>query len=340
MRAVVYTETGDPGVLRMTELDEPDPAPGEVRVALTHSGVNPTDWKSRQGSSAGGGLAFEHQVPNQDGAGVIDAVGAGVDPYRIGQRVWVWEAAYQRPGGTAQDKTVVPQRQAVTLPDDIPLEWGAAIGIPFMTAHRCLTVAESGPARLGPGALLGRTVLVAGGAGAVGNAAIQLARWAGATVITTVSSPDKAELATRAGAHHCLDYRQEDVAARVAELAPQGVDVVVEVAPGANSSLDAAVIAPNGVVAIYANNGGDDMNLAVRASMGHNVRWQFVLVYTEPDEAKHEAIGAISAALEQGAVRIGDGAGIPIHHFPLARTAEAHAAVERAAVGKVIVDIR
>ena len=140
----------------------------------------------------------------------------------VGERVWIWEAAYQRPDGTAAEYTVVPARQAVLLGADASFELGAALGIPFLTAHRCLTVAESLPDRLGPGSLTGHTVLVQGGAGAVGNAAIQLARWADATVITTVSSPEKAQLAAAAGADHVVDYRQQDVVAEVRKIAPEG----------------------------------------------------------------------------------------------------------------------
>ena len=156
--------------------------------------------------------------------------------------------------------------------------------MPFLTAHRCLTVTEDGPTRLGPGTLEGRTVLVAGGAGAVGNAAIQLARWSDATVITTVSSPEKAQLAARAGADHVIDYRRQDVVAEVRAIAPHGVNTIVEVSPAANAAIDAEVLARHGSVAVYANNGGSEMELPVRPSMVPNARWQFVLVYTAPDD--------------------------------------------------------
>ncbi|HZB29038.1 MAG TPA: NADPH:quinone reductase, partial [Streptosporangiaceae bacterium] len=198
MKAIVYTRTGGTDVLRLVDRPMPAPGPGEVRIKVHVSGVNPTDWKSRSGA-ASMGSGFPEQVPNQDGSGVIDAVGDGVDAGRVGQRVWLWEAAYRRPSGTAQEYLVLPERQAVPLPDGASFDLGASIGIPAITAHRCLTVADGGPERLAPGALSGRTVLVAGGAGAVGNSAIQLARWAGATVVTTVSGPEKARLASAAG---------------------------------------------------------------------------------------------------------------------------------------------
>jgi NADPH2:quinone reductase len=182
MRAVVYSEAGGPDVLRLVERPVPEPGPGEVRVRVRVSGVNPTDWKARRGE-----LAFPEVVPNQDGAGTIDGVGEGVDASRVGERVWVWEAAWQRPDGTAQEYVVLPERQAVRLPDGVSFDAGASLGIPALTAHRCLTLSELGPSRLAPGALAAQTILVAGGAGAVGHAEIQLARWAGARVITTVS---------------------------------------------------------------------------------------------------------------------------------------------------------
>lgn len=338
-RAVVYTRTGGPEVLSLTTRPVPDPGPGEVRVRVLRSGVNPTDWKSRRGS--GPGQAVDPaQVPGQDGAGVVDAVGRGVPAERVGQRVWLWEAAHNRPGGgTAQEVTTVPAAQAVPLPDGASLDLGAALGIPFITAHRCLTVTEDGPQHLGPGALAGRAVLVHGGAGAVGNAAVQLARWSGATVVATVSSPEKAHLAAAAGADHVVDHRQQDVVEEVRKVAPDGVSTVVEVAPGANAAVDSAVLAMHGSVAVYADDGGGDLSLTVRDLMVPNARWQFVLVYTAHRDAKARAVADVSAALRDGALRVGRDAGLPLHHHPLHDAARAHAAVEGSAVGKVILDV-
>jgi NADPH2:quinone reductase len=338
VRAISYRRTGGPDVLELVDLPVPDPGPGEVLVRLAFSGVNPTDWKSRSGATAGA-LADDHQIPNQDGAGTVEAVGQGVDPAVTGQRVWVWEAAWQRRWGTAAEYTVVPARQAVLLGEGTPFELGAALGIPFLTAHRCLTLGESLPDRLGPGALTGRTVLVQGGAGAVGNAAIQLARWADATVVATVSSPRKAQLAAAAGASHVVDYRQQDVVTEVRKVAPKGVDVVVEVAPATNAAVDAQLVGPHGAVAIYANNGGDEVTLPVRTQMTPNAQWHFVLVYSEPERAKVLAVEDVNAAVLDGAVRVGEEAGLPLHVHPLAQTAEAHRAVEEGAVGKVLVDV-
>jgi NADPH:quinone reductase len=337
-RAAVYTETGEAAVIHTVETPVRDPGPGEVRVRIRRSGVNPTDWKSCRGSEPGTPIE-PPQVPNHDGAGIVDAVGAGVEAALRGLRVWTVEAAYQRPDGTAQDYAIVPARHVVTLPDSASYDLGAALGVPFVTAHRCLTVTEEGPRRLGPGTLQDRVVLVAGGAGAVGNAAIQLARWSDATVITTVSSPDKAQLAAAAGADHVIDYRQVDVAAEVRRISPRGVDTIVEVSPAQNAALDAAVIARLGSVAMYANNGGNEFALPIRSQMAPNARWQFVLLYTAPAEAKAWAMEDVSAAVLDGAVAVGEHAGLPLHHFTLDQTAEAHAAVESGVVGKVLIDV-
>jgi NADPH2:quinone reductase len=334
MRAVVYSEAGEPDVLRLVERPVPEPGPGEVRVRVRVSGVNPTDWKARRGE-----LAFPEVVPNQDGAGTIDAVGVGVDASRAGERVWVWEAAWQRADGTAQEYVVLPERQAVRLPDGVSFDAGASLGIPALTAHRCLTVSELGPRRLAPAALAGRTVLVAGGAGAVGHAAIQLARWAGARVITTVSGDEKATLAQAAGAEHVLNYRDRDSLDQIRSLAPDGVDVVVELAPAANAALDAAVLAPNGTVAIYAGEGGGEFQMSVSELMSRNIRYQFLLVYTVPPAVKDQAVADVSSAAADGALPVGEDAGLPLHRFTLERAAEAHAAVERATVGKVLIDV-
>jgi NADPH2:quinone reductase len=339
MKAVVYSQAGGPEVLRLVERPVPEPEPGEVRVRVQVSGVNPTDWKSRRGGTSGV-LAFPELVPNQDGAGTIDAVGEGVDVSRVGERVWLWEAAWQRADGTAQEYVVLPERQAVRMPEDISFDVGASLGIPALTAHRCLTVSELGPDRLGPGALAAQTVLVAGGAGAVGHAAIQLARWAGARVISTVSSGEKARLAQAAGADQVVNYRRPDAIDDIRRLAPNGVDVVVEVAPAANAALNAAVLAADGTVVVYATDGGSELELSVGELMFRNVRYQFVLVYTVSPAAKDHAVADVGAAAADGALPVGDVAGLPLHRFRLEETADAHSAVEGGVVGKVLIDIR
>ncbi|TFV88697.1 NADPH:quinone reductase [Blastococcus sp. CT_GayMR20] len=335
MRAISYREPGGPDVLQLVDRPVPEPGPGEVRVRVAFSGVNPTDWKSRTRNPPGP----DGQIPNQDGAGTVDAVGQGVDPVPVGERVWIWEAAWQRPFGTAAEYTVVPARQTVLLGPEASFELGAALPIPFLTAHRCLTVAESLPDRMGPGSLNGRTVLVQGGAGAVGNAAIQLARWADATVIATVSSPAKAQLAAAAGADHVVNYRQQDVVTEVGKIAPQGVDAIVEVSAAVNAAVDARVIALHGSVAMYADDGGAEVTVPVRLQMTANARWQFVLIYTEPARAKEIAVEDVNAAVLDGAIRVGREAGLPLHVFPLEQTAQAHQAVQDGAVGKVLIDV-
>lgn len=333
MRAALYDQIGaSADVLRVEDVPTPEPGPGEVRLRVELSGVNPTDWKSRRGR-----MAFAEQVPNQDGAGVIDAVGPGVDTARIGERVWLWEAAFQRANGTAQEFVVLPARQAATLPGNASFDLGASIGIPVLTAHRCLTVADDGPAQLAPGALDGRTVLVAGGAGAVGNASIQLARWSGATVITTVSNAEKARLAAAAGAHHVINYREDDPVTAIRAVAPGGVNIVVEVAPVANSKVNGDVIARYGVIAMYS--GAGDPTIPLSHVFPLNVRWQGVLVYTVPPAAKDHAVAATIEALAAGALLVGPDVGLPVHHFPLNRAADAHAAVEANAVGKVLINV-
>ncbi|HEX3424510.1 MAG TPA: NADPH:quinone reductase [Acidimicrobiales bacterium] len=338
MRSVIYRETGGPDVLDVVERPDPRPGPGEVLVRVGVSGVNPTDWKSRSGSGPGRPAAFPTVVPNQDGAGTIVDVGPGVDRSRIGQRVWIWEAAWQRPEGTAQELVALPEGQAVALPDEASFDLGASLGIPALTAHRCLTVGTDGTTSLHPGALRGRTVLVAGGAGAVGHAAIELARWAGATVIATVSSDEKAALATAAGADHVVNYRRGKPAAGIKEFAPGGVDLIVEVSPAANASLDQKVLAPNGTLAAYAS-GAEPLTIDIRPAMVINARYQFVLVYTVPADAKAQAVHDVSAAVAAGALRVGPEAGLPVHRFPLERTADAHTAVENNVVGKVLIDV-
>jgi NADPH2:quinone reductase len=338
MRAITYTRPGDASVLELVEKPIPEPGDGEVRIRVLVSGVNPTDWKSRSG--AFGGALTEATVPNHDGAGVVDTVGAGVTGFSVDDRVWVTLAGDGRPaGGTAQEFTVVPAERAFALPAGADFELGASIGIPAATAHRALTVAEDGPARLQSDALGGRTVLVAGGAGAVGNAAIQLARWAGAEVIATVSGAAKARLATAAGAHHVVNYKEADAVEAIRRVAPDGVDLVVEVAAGANAELDLAVLGPRGAISIYANDGGARFNLDVRRNMGLNARYQFVLLYTVGWDRIVAAAADINQAIEDGAFRVGEQAGLPLHRYRLEDAATAHAAVESGAVGKVLITV-
>jgi len=309
-----------------------------VRIRVLVSGVNPTDWKSRSGTTSG--ALAEPTVPNHDGAGVVDKLGAGVVGFGLGDRVWVTLAGDGRPaGGTAQEYTIVPAARVFPLPDAADFELGASVGIPAATAHRALTVAEDGPARLHPDALSGRVVLVAGGAGAVGNAAIQLARWAGATVIATVSGDAKAKLAAAGGAHHVFNYKESDVAAQIRNVVSDGIDLIVEVAGGANAELDQAILRRRGTISIYANDGGAPLNMDVWRNMGLNSRYQFVLLYTVGWERIAAAAADINQAIEEGAFRVGEQAGLPLHRFHLEDAGDAHAAVESGAVGKVLITV-
>jgi NADPH2:quinone reductase len=338
MRAIEYTRNGSADVLHLVERDARPPAAGEVNVRIAVSGVNPTDWKSREGAGDGAELPAA-QVPNQDGAGTIEAIGPGVVGFSVGDRVWVWTAAYQRPDGTAQEVTTLPVERVVPLPEGVSFEVGASIGVPALTAHRALTAREDGPERLAPGTLDGTVVLVAGGAGAVGHAAIQLAVWAGATVVTTISSDEKARLAKAAGAHQIINYRTEDVAARMRELTPNGADLIVEVNALANLELDLELLAPHGTIAIYAASGTDRAEIPLRAAMSRSARLQFLLLYVATDRQKADAVASVSAALRDGALEVGPENGLPLLRFPLERTADAHRAVEQDAVGKVLIDV-
>lgn len=338
MKAVVYDRTGPSAVLTVVERPPRDPGADEVRVRVAVSGVNPTDWKARKGR--GDGASFEHaKVPNQDGAGVVDAVGSDVVGLRPGDRVWLWDVAWRSDEGTAQELVTVPASHVVALPDSESFDAGASLGIPALTAHEALTASAAGPARLARGALHGRWVLVTGGAGAVGHAAIQLAVWAGATVITTISSPEKADLARAAGAHHVVNYRTEDVASAVRAIVPAGVDVVVDVDIARNAATVVAAVAANGTIAAYATADLDEVTLPVMPLMGKNVAVQFVLTYTVSDERKQQAVAGVSHALADGALRVGIEHGLPVTRFSLVDTGAAHDAVESGIVGKVLIDL-
>jgi NADPH2:quinone reductase len=322
MKAVVYERQGAAAeVLKVVELPRPEPGPGEVRVRVSFSGINPTDWKGRSGATPRPVDRF--QVPHLDGSGVIDAVGPGVDEGRLGQRVWVWMAAAGSRWGTAAEWTVVSDGQAVPLPEGASLELGASLGVPALTAHRCL---------FADGGITGRTVLVAGGAGAVGHFAIQLAKHRGARVVTTVSGPAKAELARAAGADLVVNYREPDALERIRSFADH-VDRVVEVNLTANLDLDLGLAGAGTVVAVYAADSADPQ-LPVRACMTANVVLRFVLLYGVPVAELHAGVTEVSAALQAGAL-----SELPVHRFPLEECAAAQDAVQAGAVGKVLLDV-
>ncbi len=349
MRAIVYPDKGPSSVMRLAERPVPEPGPGQVRVRMVRAGVNPTDWKARAATSSP--MGFAEVTPGQDGAGVIDALGPGVPDapgLASGDPVWLYLGQYGLPYGTAAEYCVLDWHRAVPLPGspadgESAFDLGACLGVPAITAHRALTSgtpASGGAAsRLGPGSLAGQVVLVHGGAGAVGNAAIQLAAWSGATVLSTVSTAHKAALATAAGAHHVVNYRTQDAAATIRGLAPHGVDLIAEVSPAVNNELDLAVARNGATIAIYANNGGSTFPVDIRRTFGRNLRYQFLLLYTLDPALLAAAARDVTAAVAAGTLRAGERAGLPLHHYPLAETAAAHDAVERGAVGKVLIDI-
>jgi NADPH2:quinone reductase len=316
----LYRSTGPAAeVLHVEEIERPQPGPGEVLVRVRASGVNPTDYKARAGLTPRPIDGF--QIPHMDGAGIIEAIGPGVDPGRVGERVWLWFASAGRRWGTAAEWTVVPERQAVPLPDGASFELGASLGVPAMTAHYCL---------LADGPVNGQTVLVAGGAGAVGHFAIELAKRAGARVVTTVSSAEKAALAEKAGADLVVNYRSGDAAEQIRAFAP-AIDRVIEVALGANLELDLATSRVGTTIVTYAAEAADPV-LPVRACMTANVILRFVLLYRVPAAAMDQAASDVTAALAAGGLT-----GLPVRKFPLAAIAAAQDAVEAGAVGKVIV---
>lgn len=322
MRAAFYSQPGAAAeVIRVGEVDTPRPGPGEVRVRVRYSGINPTDWKTRSGTTAG--PIDGYQIPHHDGVGVIDEVGDGVDQGRRGERVWIWLAAAGRRWGTAAEWTVVPSAQAVRLPDGASDELGAALGVPALTAHRCL-VADGSPT--------GGSVLVAGGAGAVGHFAVQLAKWMGARVATTVSGQEKAELAAAAGADLVVNYRQSDAVDKLRGFASV-MDRIVEVDLGHNLPMDLALCGPQSVIVTYAASGRDP-ELPVRACMTANATLRFVLLYGVPRPALEMGVRDITDALMAGAL-----SPLPVHRYPLERCAEAQDAVESGAVGKVVLDL-
>lgn len=325
MRAAYYEANGAArDVLQLSEVTTPEPGLGEVRVRLFASGVNPSDVKSRAGSTRK--IAFPRVIPHSDGAGEIDRVGASVPPSRLGERVWVWNGQWRRPFGTAAESITLPSEQAVPLPANISVEAGACLGIPAYTGYQAVELT---------GAKQGSTVLIAAGAGAVGHYAIQFAKKRGATVVTTVSSPAKAGIARQAGADHVIDYRRENVGERImAVTGKRGVDAVIEVDLAANARLLPTVLAPNGVVAIYGS-GAPEALIPFQFLLQNSITLKFFLVYLMPAEMRMRATADITGMLERGEL---------IHNvaqtFDLGDIVAAHEAVEAGkAMGNIVVRI-
>lgn len=325
MKAALYSRTGPAReVLSIVDRDRPEPGAGEVRVRVAWSGVNPSDTKSRAGSRSPI-MPFPEVIPHSDGAGIIDAVGEGVDGLRCGDRVWLWNAAWGRPFGTAAEWIVVPARQAVPLPDKAALEVGACLGIPALTACHAVSM---------DGGVAGRRVLVAGGAGSVGHYAVQMARLCGAReIFATVSSDEKAALAKSAGADRVLNYRSEDLVRRVLDLtAGQGVDRIIEVDIAANAKADFDMLAANGEIVAYGS-GKPDVVVPFVPGILKNIRLAFFIVYHLTDADRVRAIGQLTRWLGEDALEHRFAA-----RFELEAIAEAHEQVESGrAIGNVIV---
>lgn len=327
MKSVFYDRFGPAAdVLQIDTFDTPTPAKGEVTVRMAFSGVNPSDIKARAGSRPGVVKpAFPKVIPHSDGSGVIEAVGEGVDPARIGNRVWIWNGQWQRAYGTAATHITLPEEQAVDLPNEVSLETGATLGIPGLTAAEAV---------FGAGDVVGQTLLVSGGGGTVGFLAVQLAAWGGAKVIATCSARDM-DRVKAAGADTVLDYRAATLADDI--LAANGgapVDRILEVEFGANVAMNAAVIKENGTIAAY----GSQIEMAPTLPFGpllfKAATIDIILIYLLPLEARHERIGRLHAALTEGALSC------PVAQvFPLTQCASAHDAVLAGGrTGAILVD--
>jgi NADPH:quinone reductase len=325
MRAAYYERNGAArDVLRIGEVEAPQPARGEVRVRLRTSGVNPSDVKSRAGLTRK--IAFPRVIPHSDGSGEIDCVGEGVSPARVGERVWLWNGQWRRPFGTAAQAITVAAEQAVPLPANVEMEAAACLGIPATTAYQAVALA---------GATQGSTVLVAGGAGAVGHYAIQLAKKRNAVVITTVSSSAKAEIARQAGADHFIDYKRERVGERVKAITGnRGVHAVIELDLAANAKLLPDVLAPNGVVVIYGSS-APEVPIPFQFLLQSSIVLKFFLVYEMGKDARERATADITRMLARGEL---------VHNvaqtFELDYIVAAHEAVESGqAMGNVVVRV-
>lgn len=310
MRIAYYEKNGSAAeVLKLGTMDDPQPGPGEVRVKLKTSGVNPSDVKTRAGLTRK--MAFPRVVPHSDGAGVIDMIGLGVADKRIGERVWIWNGQWKRPMGTAAEFIVLPEVQAVHLPSAISFEAGACLGIPALTAWHAVELA---------GPVAGKTLLVSGGAGAVAHYAIQFAKAQGAKVIATVSSAAKAKTARDAGADHTIDYKTENVGERVKAIAGAGVDAILEVDLTANAALIPAVLRPKGSVVVYGT--GPQAQLAASFCLVNSIKLLFLLVYELSAEERRRAVDGVTKMLEQNKLIHNVGATFPFDGIVAAHEAQ------------------
>ncbi len=325
MRAAYYEANGAArDVLRVGEVETPSPGPGEVRVRVAASGVNPSDVKAREGRTRK--IAFSRVIPHSDAAGIIDAIGSGVAPSRIGERVWTWNGQWKRAFGTAAQYITLPEALAVRLPDHASFAEGACLGIPAMTAAHAVAVSGLGA---------GGTALISGGAGGVGHYALQFAKAAGATVITTVSSEDKAKLARAAGADDVIDYKRENVGERVmASTGGRGVDAVIELDLAANARLLPGVAHARTKVVVYGA-GAQVADIPAQFLLTNAITIQFIFVYELTPAERTTALAMIARMIEARKL---------LHNvaatFPLDDIVAAHEAVEQGrTLGNVVVAV-
>jgi NADPH2:quinone reductase len=326
MKAAWYERNGSAReVLKLGEMPDPKPAAGEVRVRIAASGLNPSDVKRREGTR-GQNIEFPRVIPNSDGAGTVDAVGPNVDEKWKGRRVWVWNAQWGRAFGTCAEYCCLPEAQVRELPKHVDFAAGACLGIPAMTAHQALF--SDGPVK-------GKTILVTGGAGAVGHYAIQMAKWAGAKVVATVSSEEKAKLAKDAGADLAVNYKSEDVAKRVLEFAKDGVDRVVEVDFGTNLNTNIKILKTNGAIASYASMGNPEPKIPFYAMMRRGIAVDLVFVYMMKAEERAKALADLDVLLREGRLKHNVGA-----RFKLADLVAAHELQESGkVVGNIVIEL-
>ena len=324
MKAAWYERNGlASDVLTVGEMETPAPGPGEVRVKLQTSGVNPSDVKARRGRP----LVGPRVIPHSDGGGVIDAIGTGADRNRLGQRVWVWNGQWRRPFGTAAEYICVPQAQAVRLPENIDMASAACLGIPALTATHAVRL---------HGDVAGKLLLVTGAGSAVGHYATQIAKANGARVVATASE-EKAAHARAASADFVIDYKQKDVAEVVKDLTKgAGVDGIIDMDLSTTAPLVAAgLMAPHGVHVCYGSNVAADIPISFPAMLWGSLTLKVFVVYELTPQERIAAIADLTKMLKDNALRhtIGE-------HFTLDRIAAAHEAVEEGKlIGNVVIDI-
>jgi NADPH2:quinone reductase len=322
MKAAWYERNGKAGeVLTIGEMPDPKPGKGEVRVKIATSGLNPSDVKRREGTR-GQNIEFPRVIPNSDGAGVVDALGSETNKNLLGKRVWVWNAQWGRAFGTCAEYCCLPEAQVAPLPDGVDFAAGACLGIPAMTAHQAL---------FSDGDIKNKSVLVTGGAGAVGYYAIQMAKWGGARVATTVSSDEKAKIAKDAGADRVINYKREDVAKEILQFAKEGVDRVIEVDFGGNLETNIKVVRLNGTIASYASMGNPEPKIPFYTMMRRGIAVDLVFVYMMKAEERARALADIGAMrLKHNIAR----------HFKLDQLVAAHELQEsNKVVGNIVIDL-